>query len=305
MEELVEYFKLEGITDPRIQANIIAQVQRESGGKPKSENLNYSAKRLMEVFPKYFKDLDDAEKVVAQGPEAIGNRVYGGRMGNKADEGYKYHGRGLIQLTGKNNYKQYGELLGIDLVNNPELANDPVIAQKIATSYYLNKGKGKDLSDINVVNKLTGFVDKGGEGQKRIELADKIFEDIRPQDVKAPGVNPFEAQLQTAENAALISNFGAPKPKEVITDTETITEKGPGFIDRFTSGIKELYPFNEGGPVEEQITTESINVTPSDNYYRNYMMQEAARRSMMQGNEEERMADYDYARDYAEDYPYL
>ena len=83
MEELVEYFKLEGITDPRIQANIIAQVQRESGGKPKSENLNYSAKRLMEVFPKYFKDLDDAEKVVAQGPEAIGNRVYGGRMGNK------------------------------------------------------------------------------------------------------------------------------------------------------------------------------------------------------------------------------
>ena len=305
MEELVEYFKLEGITDPRIQANIIAQVQRESGGKPKSENLNYSAKRLMEVFPKYFKDLDDAEKVVAQGPEAIGNRVYGGRMGNKADEGYKYHGRGLIQLTGKNNYKQYGELLGIDLVNNPELANDPVIAQKIATSYYLNKGKGKDLSDINVVNKLTGFVDKGGEGQKRIELADKIFEDIRPQDVKAPGVNPFEAQLQTAENAALISNFGAPKPKEVITDTETITEKGPGFIDRFTSGIKELYPFNEGGPVEEQITTESINVTPSDNYYRNYMMQEAARRSMMQGNEEERMYDYDYARDYAEDYPYL
>ena len=57
--------------------------------------------------------------------------------------------------------------------------------------------------------------------------------------------------------------------------------------------------------MEEQITTESINVTPSDNYYRNYMMQEAARRSMMQGNEEERMYDYDYARDYAEDYPYL
>ena len=146
---------------------------------------------------------------------------------------------------------------------------------------------------------LANFGDKYDSRRKR-EL--EYLNQYKEQE-KAPGVNPFEAQLQTAENAALISNFGAPKPKEVITDTETITEKGPGFIDRFTSGIKELYPFNEGGPVEEQITTESINVTPSDNYYRNYMMQEAARRSMMQGNEEERMYDYEEAKYQAEQNP--
>ena len=137
------------------------------------------------------------------------------------------------------------------------------------------------------------YTDTKGKKRSLTERTDPIKAWYKEQG-KAPGVNPFEAQLQTAENAALISNFGAPKPKEVITDTETITEKGPGFIDRFTSGFKELYPFNEGGPVEEQITIENINVSEPD-MYRNYRMQEAARRSMMQGNEEERMADYEDA----------
>ena len=147
---------------------------------------------------------------------------------------------------------------------------------------------------------LANFGDKYDSRRKR-EL--EYLNQYKEQG-KAPGVNPFEAQLQTAENAALISNFGAPKPKEVITDTETITEKGPGFIDRFTSGFKELYPFNEGGPVEEQTTTtETIDVLPSDNYYRNYRMQEAARRSMMQGNKEERMYDYEEAKYQAEQNP--
>ena len=116
-----------------------------------------------------------------------------------------------------------------------------------------------------------------------------------PQDVVNQGKkvgSPYEPQMRVAEN----TTFGAPKPREEVI-RETVTEEGPGFYDRFTSGIKELLPFNEGGPVEEQTTTtETIDVLPSDNYYRNYMMQEAARRSMMQGNEEERMADYNYAR---------
>ena len=153
--------------------------------------------------------------------------------------------------------------------------------------------------------------------------------DYKKAPKNAPGVNSYEQYMQAAENenAALMPNFGAPKveaapevrpnfkvaggynpnkaaenvmsqygkgPREVIKETETITEEGPGFIDRFTSGFKELYPFNEGGPVEQQIRTENINVSEPD-MYRNYRMQEAARRSMMQGNEEERMADYEDA----------
>jgi predicted chitinase len=216
MEELIEYFNTQGITDPRVQANIIAQIQRESGGIPKTESLNYSPERALEIFPKYFKDLEDAKTVLAQGPEAFAHRIYGNRknLGNESNdpnEAYKYRGRGLIQLTGRGNYEKYGKLLGIDLVNNPELANDPVIAQKIASSYYLNKGKGKDLSDINVVNKLTGFVDKGGESQKRIDLANKIYKDLEPQkEVVQQGIPTLKPQEEVVtETNPLKQGIGA------------------------------------------------------------------------------------------------
>lgn len=116
---------------------------------------------------------------------------------------------------------------------------------------------------------------------------------------KKPGVKSNWAK----QTPVRVDDFTQAIRNQADYETETVTEEGPGFYDRFTSGIKELLPFNKGGTVEE-ITLDTIDITPS-NSYRNYMMQEAARRSMMQGNEEERMADYDYARDYAEDYPYL
>ena len=169
--KLMEKLQGAGITDKRAQANILAQIQAESGGKAQSENMNYSPERLLKVFPKYFKDIEDAKKVSAGGQEAIANRVYGGRMGNAADEGFKYRGRGLIQLTGKDNYKKFGELLGIDLVNNPELANDPEIAQRLAVEYFKEKQKrGVDLTKSKEVSKAVGHVDKGGEESQRREL---------------------------------------------------------------------------------------------------------------------------------------
>lgn len=164
----------QGITDNRAVANIMAQMQAESrGDATKQENLNYSAERLMQVFPNKFSSLADARAVVAGGPEAIGNRIYGGRMGNAADEGYLYRGRGLIQLTGKNNYEKYGKMLGIDLVGNPDMASDPVVAQKIAAMYFSQaQARGTDLTDIRQVGKAVGYVDHGGgETNKRAGLA--------------------------------------------------------------------------------------------------------------------------------------
>lgn len=160
-----------GITDTKSQANILAQIQAESGGKAKSESLNYTPKRLLEMFPKKFKDMEDAKSTVAGGEEAIGNRIYGGRMGNAANEGYKYRGRGLIQLTGKDNYAKFGKMLGIDLVGNPDLANDPDIAQQLAIAYFKEKQKaGINLSDSRQVSKAVGHVDIGGEESGRREL---------------------------------------------------------------------------------------------------------------------------------------
>lgn len=90
-----------------------------------TENMNYSAQRLTEVWPGRFKTLADAQPY-AHNPEALANRVYGGRMGNKAPgDGWKYRARTPIGLTGFDNYAHVGLLMGQDLINQPELLEQP------------------------------------------------------------------------------------------------------------------------------------------------------------------------------------
>jgi putative chitinase len=93
------------------------------------ENLNYSAQRLQQVFPKYFRNVD--VNAYARNPQKIGSRVYANRMGNgdeASGDGFKYRGRGYIQLTGKNNYQAFSGFIGEDCVANPDL---------VATTYPL------------------------------------------------------------------------------------------------------------------------------------------------------------------------
>jgi predicted chitinase len=143
-DELIKAMDAGGITDPKSKAALMANMDHESGGFTKSEeNLNYSAKRLQEVFPKYYKDADSA-RVDANNPEAIANKVYGGRMGNvDPGDGYKFRGRGDTQLTGRDQYEKMGKKLGIDLVNNPELAADPKYSAQIAVANWKSSGADK------------------------------------------------------------------------------------------------------------------------------------------------------------------
>jgi len=119
------------INTPLRLAHFLAQCGHESGGfKLTQENLNYSAKGLNGIFKKYFPTEADA-KSYERNPQKIANKVYGGRMGNGAEasgDGWKYHGRGFIQLTGKDNYAAFGKSIGADTVNNPDL---------VATQYAL------------------------------------------------------------------------------------------------------------------------------------------------------------------------
>jgi putative chitinase len=104
-------------------AHFLAQCALESTGFTATvENLNYRAARLMQIFPKYFRGLDPA--AYANNPAKIANRVYANRMGNgdeASGDGFKFRGRGYIQLTGKNNYTSFSTFVGEDCVANPDL----------------------------------------------------------------------------------------------------------------------------------------------------------------------------------------
>ena len=136
--DLMAAFAQEGITDEKTQIALLANIKKESGFKPISENLNYtSTARLKEVFPSRTKNLSDEElKKYTNNPQGLAELVYGGKMGNtEPGDGFKYRGRGFIQLTGKNNYASMGAALNLPLVDNPDLANDPVVAARIAARY--------------------------------------------------------------------------------------------------------------------------------------------------------------------------
>ncbi len=111
------------INTPQRVASFIAQCAHESGGfKFLKENLNYRAESLVKTFPKYFKSLDEARQYEKK-PEKIANRVYSNRMGNgdeASGDGFRYLGRGLIQLTGKNNYTIFAASIDTPLEEIPE-----------------------------------------------------------------------------------------------------------------------------------------------------------------------------------------
>ena len=145
------------ITDINEQAMFLAQTTHESNDyKRLEESFNYSPERLFEVFKKRVGTLENAKKLCLQGAKEIADFVYGGRLGNSQDEGYKYRGRGIIQLTGKNNYEYYGKKINIDLVNNPDLSKESNAAMEIALLFWKEKGCGMfaKIGDVKTVTKL-------------------------------------------------------------------------------------------------------------------------------------------------------
>ena len=159
------FIQQNGITDPKEQAMFLSQLDHESGGfKVLSENLRYKPESLLKVFPKYFKSIEEACQAAAGGPEAIANRVYGNRMGNKQEgDGFKYRGRGFIQLTGRDNYAKAGKDLGIDLLGNPDLASQPETAAKIALWYWKQRGISRPAQSGDI-EKVTRLINGGTNG---------------------------------------------------------------------------------------------------------------------------------------------
>jgi putative chitinase len=154
------------IDTPLRVAGFLSQVGHESGGfKFTSENLNYSAQALRAIFGKYFVD-DSQALAYARQPEKIANRVYASRMGNgdeKSGDGFKYRGRGLIQLTGKDNYTAFSNASGVDAVNRPELVELPDAAS-LSAGWFWDTRHLNNYADAQDVLGMTKRVNGGTNG---------------------------------------------------------------------------------------------------------------------------------------------
>lgn len=168
------------INTPLRLSHFLAQCGHESGGfKFLNENLNYSAAGLMSVFRKYFNN--DTAKQYARQPERIANHVYANRMGNGTEssgEGWKFRGRGYIQLTGKDGYRNFSQSVDEDCVSNPDLVSSKYPLASAA--WFFSRNGLNQISDQgpteSVVEKVTRRVNGGTNGlNERIALFNKIY----------------------------------------------------------------------------------------------------------------------------------
>ena len=163
-----------GLNTPLRLAHFLAQCGHESGGfRVVNENLNYSAKGLLGIFKKYFPTAALAEQYQRK-PEAIASRVYGGRMGNGPEptkEGFKFRGRGYIQLTGKDNYSLFDKVVPENLIENPDL-----VATKyplLSAAWFFTKNGLHKLADQGATDAVVTQITKRVNGGT-IGLADRI-----------------------------------------------------------------------------------------------------------------------------------
>lgn len=161
--QAMDFYK---INTPLRQAAFIAQCAHESREfTVTEENLNYSAERLIKVFPKYFKSLEQAT-LYARNPRAIASYIYANRMGNgpeSSGDGYRYRGRGYIQLTGHDNYMAYAAASATDALNNPGVVSD-FEGAALSAGWFWSKNGLNQLADKEDMMTITRRINGGLNG---------------------------------------------------------------------------------------------------------------------------------------------
>ena len=227
-----------GLNDPVRISHFFAQIATETGGLRRlDENVNYTTvKRLREIFRSKFKT-DDSARGYIRNPERLANFVYAGRNGNsKPDDGWKYRGSGLIQITGRDNFDKIGRLVGLDLANDPELARKPDSALEIALGYWtkrnINSVAGEASEDaVKRVTKLINPALVGlAERQAYFRKALKIFS-------PAAVVSLASAPARQTKGRGFAAAPAAPAPTEP-------TLSGPQWVQRFPTSrnVNDLKP---------------------------------------------------------------
>lgn len=166
-------------------AHFLSQCAHESGNfRSLVENLNYSSDGLLKTFPRYFTNRAIADRY-QRNPEMIASRVYGNRMGNGAEhtkDGFKFRGRGYLQLTGKNNYKAFGESINVNLVEQPDLV--ATTYPLLSAGWFFDVNRLNSISDrgstVKDITALTTRVNGGTKGlQDRIQHFNNFFKLLR------------------------------------------------------------------------------------------------------------------------------
>jgi len=162
------------INTPLRLAHFLAQCGHESGGfRVTQENLNYSAKGLAGIFKKYF-PTEAAATPYARNPQKIANKVYANRMANGSEasgDGYKFRGRGYIQLTGRDNYTQFGKAIGEDIASNPDVVSSKYAL--LSAAWFWSKNGLNKLADAGASDTAVTSITKRVNGGT-IGLADRI-----------------------------------------------------------------------------------------------------------------------------------
>ncbi len=163
----------------------LGQISVETGGFTlMEENMNYRNPERLDALFSRVKGTADARALIAKGPQAIANRVYGGRLGNgdeASGDGWRYRGSGYKQLTGRNNYREMGKLIGLDLENHPDWVRVNPTAAKVAFAFWDAK-KCSPLADSGDIEAITERVN----GPAMLALAERRAATARALEIWVP-----------------------------------------------------------------------------------------------------------------------
>lgn len=237
-----ELFPKYSVDTPERIAGFLAQCGHESGGfRFVEENLNYSAKALDSVFGKYFKNGGRSAKEYARKPEKIANVVYGNRMGNgdeDSGDGWKFKGRGYIQLTGKSNYTAFAESVDMNLDDCIEYLKTPMGALESAL-WFWNTNKLNKYCDKHDVKGMTKRVNGGYNGlQDREEKWEKVLELLG-------GASAEPVEETPARNTDIVLRIGD-TGEDVVAMQQALGLSGDGRFGPGTKRAVKMFQRNNG-----------------------------------------------------------
>lgn len=188
-----------GVNTPKREAAFLAQIAHESGELTIfAENLNYSAKGLMATWPKRFPDPVKAQQY-ERNPQKIASHVYANRIGNgdeASGDGWRFRGRGPIQITGRENYQKYGSRLNVDLISDPDKATTPEVGFRIAGLYWKENGLN-ELADGGMFETITKRINGGLKGlEDRVKYYTRAKQVLGVPVTRSMGIPESERNIQ-------------------------------------------------------------------------------------------------------------